>query len=333
MPYLLSFYIQFHHIFFYFILYALLGWCVEVLYAAEIKGEFVNRGFLNGPFCPVYGFGAISLIIIVKPFEKNIIFLIISCLFFPSFIEYITGFILEKLFNTSWWDYSNTKFNLQGRICLKFSIIWFLVSLLIILFIQPYIMEAIVNSIPVIYGIIIMYTLIAYLLIDLYITIISLIKLKGLFIELTRISAELKSRITMIKEIAASIKPDISTTQRNIKDKVTDALENTTRNLSNKLNNKIENINNKFENTTNNIASIISNRLSKDDDDIYDTLNKKIKELRNTYDSILDKIVYNHSRIFRAYPNLKSKHNNKTLADIQKKIKLLNLKVKKKKRN
>lgn len=334
MRYLLPFYVQFHHIFFYFILYAFLGWCVEVLYASKNKGEFVNRGFLNGPFCPVYGFGAIFLILIVKPFEKNILFLIIACLFFPSFIEYITGYILEKLFNTSWWDYSKTKFNLHGRICLKFSIIWFFVSLLLILFIHPFIIESIVNSIPVNYGFIIMNALILYLLIDIYITILSLIKLKGLFIELTRISLELKSRVAIIKEIAVSIKPmDITTTPRNIKDKITDTFENTTRNLSNKLNNKMENINNKFENTTNNIASKISNRLSRDQEDIYTNLYKRIKELKNAYDSILDKIASNHSRIFRAYPNLKSKYNNKTLTDIQKKVKLLNLKVKKKKRN
>lgn len=333
MPYLLPFYIEFNRLFFYFILYAFLGWCVEMVYSAKIKGEFVNRGFLNGPFCPVYGFGAIAIIIIIKPFEDNIIFLIIGCLFLPSFIEYITGFILEKLFNTTWWNYSDTKFNLKGRICLKFSIIWFLVSLLIILFIHPYIIEPIVNFIPITYGFIIMYTLIGYFIIDLYITTISLIKLNGLFVELVRISSELKSKINILKEIGASIKPmDISTTPRNIKNKITDTFGNTTKNLSNKLNNKIEDINDKFENTTYNIASKISSKLSKEEEDLFYTLNKKIKELRNTYDNILDKIAYNHSRIFRAYPNLKSKYYNKTLTDIQKKIKLINLKVKRKKR-
>ncbi|MFT8316148.1 MAG: putative ABC transporter permease [Clostridium sp.] len=327
MPYLFIFNIDFYHLFFYFIFYSFLGWCVEVLYSFKIKGEFVNRGFLNGPFCPVYGFGAISIIMIVKPFENNIIFLIVSCLFFPSLIEYITGFILEKLFNTTWWDYSNTKFNLQGRICLKFSIIWFLVSLIILVFIHPYIMESMVNALPLNYGIVIMYILISYFIIDLYITMISLIKLKELFAELYHISLELRSKLNTIKQIGDSINPiDVSAAPRNIKNKVTDVFENTTKNLSNTL----DNINYKLDNTTSNLVSKISSKLPKEEKDIIYTLNKKVKELKTTYEGILDKIAYNHSRIFKAYPNLKSKYGSRVLIDVQKKIKLINLKAKKK---
>ncbi|AGK95303.1 putative ABC transporter permease [Clostridium pasteurianum] len=327
MPYLFIFSIDFYHAFFYFVLYSFLGWCVEVLYSFKLKGEFVNRGFLNGPFCPVYGFGAISIITLAKPFENNIIFLILSCLFFPSFIEYITGFILEKLFNTTWWDYSGTKFNLKGRICLKFSTIWFLVSLLILIFIHPYLIEPIINAIPLNYGITIMYILMGYFIIDLYITIISLIKLKELFVELYHISLELRSKLNTIKQIGDSIKPiAVSAAPRNIKNKVTDVFENTTKNLSNKL----DNINYKIDNTTNNLVFKISSKLPKEEKDIIYTLNKKIKELKNTYEGILDKIAYNHSRIFKAYPNLKSKYGSKTLIDIQRKITLINLKAKKK---
>lgn len=327
MQYLLPFYVQFHHIFFYFLIYSFLGWCVEILYAAKIKGEFVNRGFLNGPFCPVYGFGAISLLTVTKPFENNILFLVLFSFFLPSFIEYITGFILEKLFNTKWWDYSDTSFNLQGRICIKFSIIWFLVSLLILTFIQPYLISPLVSFIPVNYGITIMYLLIIYFLIDLYITILSLIKLKGLFMEIYNLSLDLKNKLNTIKQIGYSIRSsDIPSTPRNIKNKFTDTLENTTKTLSNKL----EDINDILENVTSNISFKLSNKLSKEEIDIFNSINKKIKELRGTYDSILYKIAYNHSRLFKAYPNLKSKYITKSLLDIQKKIKLINLKSKKK---
>lgn len=309
--------IDLYHLFFYFVFYSFLGWCTEVCYSASSKGEFINRGFLAGPFCPVYGFGAISLIVIIKPVQNNIIFLIIGCLFFPSFIEYITGFILEKLFDTTWWDYSDTKFNLQGRICVKFSIIWFLVSLFITLFIQPYVVEPLIDLLPINFGFIIMYILLGYFFIDLYITISSLIRLKGLFIELNHISLELKNKLNSLSHL------DVSLAHRNIKNKVTDAFQNTTKNISYKINNKIEN-------TTYNIASKLSGRLSKDEEDIFNAVNKKIKELKTTYDGILDKIVNNYSRILKAYPNLKPKHNNKALIDIREKIRQINLKIKNK---
>ncbi|AJA46258.1 hypothetical protein CPAST_c01580 [Clostridium pasteurianum DSM 525 = ATCC 6013] len=327
MLYLLPFYAQFHHIFFYFLIYSFLGWCAEIIYAAKIKGEFVNRGFLNGPFCPVYGFGAISLLAISKSFQNNIIFLILLSLFLPSFVEYITGFILEKLFNTKWWDYSDTIFNLQGRICIKFSTIWFLVSLIILTFIQPYFIEPLVSFIPLNYGIIIMYALIVYFIVDLYITVLSLIKLKGLFIEIYNISLELKNKLNTIKQIGYSIRPmDIPAAPRNIKSKFTDVLENTSKSLSNKL----EDINDILENTTYNISLKLSNKLSKEEIDIFNSISKKIKELKNNYNNLLNKIAYNHSRFFKAYPNLKSKYITKSLLDIQKKIKLINLKSKKK---
>ncbi|WP_010237839.1 putative ABC transporter permease [Clostridium arbusti] len=320
--------IDFYHLFFYFLFYSFLGWCVEVCYSAITKGELINRGFLNGPFCPVYGFGAVLLIVIIKPFQNHTIFLIIGCLFLPSFIEYITGFILEKLFDTTWWDYSDTKFNLKGRICVKFSILWFLVSLFIILFIQPYIIDYIINLLPIKHGFIIMYILLVYFFIDLYITIISLIKLKGLFTELNHISSELKIKLNTIIQIGASINYlDVSSAPRNIKNKVTDAFQNTTKNI----NNKIEDINYKFENTTYNIASKLSGKLSNDEEDIFNTVTKKIRELKNTYDGILNKIDVNYSRIFKAYPHLKSKYSNKTLIDIKEKIKQLNVKIKDKK--
>lgn len=313
-------YFQIQHMYLYFLIYSFLGWCVEILYAAKIKGEFVNRGFLNGPFCPVYGFGAISLIIIAKPLNNNIVLLILLSLFLPSFVEYITGFILEKLFNTKWWDYSGDKFNLQGRICMKFSIMWFIVSILILVFIQPHIMKPLVDFIPLNYLTIITIVSLIYLLIDLYITIQSLIKLRALFIEIYNISLELKNKINILKQIGDSIKPiNVTAASRSIKSKFTDVLENTTKNLSNKL----EDINDILETTSFNLSSKLSNKLSKEEIDIFNTINNKIKDLRKGYDSILNKIAYNHSRFFKAYPNLKSKYITKSLADIQKKIKLI----------
>ena len=107
----------------YFFIYGFLGWCCEVIYAAIIDGKFVNRGFLNGPICPIYGFGVLFVLTLLEPIRENFLFLFIGSVILTSVLEFITGFLLEKVFKMKWWDYSNERFNIHGYICLKFSII------------------------------------------------------------------------------------------------------------------------------------------------------------------------------------------------------------------
>ena len=109
---------------FYFIIYAFLGWCTEVVYAALNTGKFVNRGFLNGPICPIYGFGIAAIVAFLAPVSNNPALLFAGSAIITSAIELITGWIMEKAFNTRWWDYSTMPFNIGGYICLKFSIAW-----------------------------------------------------------------------------------------------------------------------------------------------------------------------------------------------------------------
>ena len=109
----------------YFFIYAFMGWVVEVSFQAIHRGRFINRGFLNGPYCPIYGFGACSVIYLLSDIaEKNKLILFLGSILIASTIEFIAGFILEKIFHKRWWDYSDRRLNLGGYICLEFSIIW-----------------------------------------------------------------------------------------------------------------------------------------------------------------------------------------------------------------
>ena len=101
-----------------FLIYAFLGWCSEVVFAALNTGKFVNRGFCNGPICPIYGFGMLFVSLCLMPFRDNLPLLFILSLLLTSFIEFITGFVLEKFFNQKWWDYSKLPFNINGYVCL-----------------------------------------------------------------------------------------------------------------------------------------------------------------------------------------------------------------------
>ena len=153
----------------YFILYSFLGWCLETFYAFTVHGYFVKRGFLYGPVCPIYGFGAILLIWNLKNVKGgNFIKFWISMIVFTVF-EYIASFALEAIFNQRWWDYSNDFMNLQGRICLTFSIIWGFAGILFINHIHPFIkkkIDKIISQIPFIWQKIILFILVGILVAD-----------------------------------------------------------------------------------------------------------------------------------------------------------------------
>lgn len=131
----------------FFAVYAFLGWCVEVAYAAMCEGRFVNRGFLNGPYCPIYGFGVVLVIGLLTPLRTNGLLLFAGSVVLTSALEWLTGFVLEKVFHDKWWDYSDVPFNLNGYICLKFSILWGFACVFILEVFHPTV-EALVDLIP-----------------------------------------------------------------------------------------------------------------------------------------------------------------------------------------
>jgi uncharacterized membrane protein len=113
---------------------------METIYASKINKEFVNRGFLNGPFCPIYGFGAILVIqgsklistANLNYFAESIIIILFSIII-TTIVEFITGYILEKIFKLKWWDYSGDAMNIKGYVCLKFSLLWGILAFLLII--------------------------------------------------------------------------------------------------------------------------------------------------------------------------------------------------------
>ena len=134
------------NIIFYFIIYSFLGWCLESIYKTILLKTPTNSGFLYGPFCPMYGLGAV-LMLALSGFSHNIIIIFFMGFVFFSVWEYIVAVILEKLFKTKYWDYSDLKFNFQGRVCLKNSIYWGILGVLLVFVIQPA-LEGFVEKIP-----------------------------------------------------------------------------------------------------------------------------------------------------------------------------------------
>ena len=127
--------------FLWFIGYSFMGWVYETSICSISQKKFINRGFLKGPVCPVYGFGALVCILFLYQKTENVLILFFLGMLLTCTVEYITSVLLEKLFNSKWWDYSNRRFNLNGRICLLGAMVFGVLSVILIKVLHPLISE------------------------------------------------------------------------------------------------------------------------------------------------------------------------------------------------
>ena len=201
---------NFYELVWIFIIYAFIGWCTEVSYAALDTGKFVNRGFLNGPYCPIYGCGVVIVVAILTPLKENLLILFAGSFLLTSVLEYITGYILEKVFHNKWWDYSDKPFNIKGYVCLKFSIYWGLACTFIMDIIHPIIYAAI-RFIPFVLGVVLLSIIMCVFAADCIITVTTILKFN--------------KRLKVMDEMAASIHRLSDEIGENIYENVTDVIE------------------------------------------------------------------------------------------------------------
>ena len=193
-----------------FFVYAFLGWCTEVSYAALQTGKFVNRGFLNGPVCPIYGFGVVIILACLTPLKQHFILLFLGSVVLTSLLELVTGFVLEKLFHQRWWDYSDDPFNIGGYICLKFSIAWGLACLFVVDILHPTI-QWVIALVPRGLGWVLLGVFAACMAVDLAATVSTI--------------AKLNRKLEHIDQLAGRIREASNEFGENLADKVLDAAE------------------------------------------------------------------------------------------------------------
>lgn len=254
-----------------FMVYAFLGWCTEVAYAALDTGRFVNRGFLNGPVCPIYGCGVVIVVSLLTPLKENLAILFIGSLILTTLLELLVGWGLETLFHHHWWDYSMYPFNFKGYICLKFSILWGLACTFVMDVFHPFIMK-LIRIIPHIVGVVILIILIVLFIADCIITVSTVLKfnkrlrlLEDLQQQLDRLSVGIGEKIykntTEAIEITDKVKEDI--TER--KEEFTSGI-----------------------------------------DEYKQALEEKNKELQKKYQEVLQEHTIFQNRLLKAFPNMKS---------------------------
>ena len=152
-----------------FFIYSVIGYICEVINCYMANKKLKDRGFLLGPYCPIYGFGAILLTLTLTKYKTDLLILLSTSMIICGLLEYLTSYVLEKIFKMRWWDYSNKKFNINGRICLETLIPFSIGGVIIIKFLNP-IFFNMINNINIIFLRILAFIISCILIIDLTIS-------------------------------------------------------------------------------------------------------------------------------------------------------------------
>ena len=201
-----------YQILWYFVIYSFAGWCVEVVFHAMKAHRLVNRGFLNGPVCPVYGFGVVLVFAAVHLIvdgsggslqDISLIMLYPIGVILTTSVELLGGYMLDKTFHARWWNYSNEKFNFRGYICLKFSLLWGLGVVFLVKFAHPFIDRATVQFLPYIVGIWIILVLIIAYFADFVVSVLIMLKFNHSLEELDQIQKDMRIVSDQITKLVA----------------------------------------------------------------------------------------------------------------------------------
>lgn len=161
-----------------FLMYSIVGWGIEVILSLVREKKFVDRGFLLGPYCPIYGYGMLLIVFLLKDYTDNVLVLFILSMVICLLLEYMVSYFMELLFKARWWDYSNKKYNINGRICLEYGFLFGIGGTLIMYVVHPFIMGIISNFSRI--GILIIgITLLVLFVIDNVISFNVIFKIKG----------------------------------------------------------------------------------------------------------------------------------------------------------
>ena len=184
----------------YFIIYSFLGWVMESTVRSISDKKIINTGFLRGPFCPIYGIGAIIMLLFLDRFQDKPIWLFFIAITVLTIWEYLVGVLLEKMFKTKYWDYSDHKFNLQGRVCLTNSICWGILGVVFVRYLHPFIERILLNiDKTLIYYIISIITVV--LTVDFIATVVRVKNIKATLQKVEQLNKEIKEKLKEIKEL------------------------------------------------------------------------------------------------------------------------------------
>lgn len=280
-----------YNLLFYFMIYSFAGWCGEVVFATIRHGKFVNRGMLHGAYCPIYGFGLIIVIVCLTPIKDSWLLLFVGSAALTTVLEFVTGFVLDKIFGRRWWDYSNKKFNIGGYICPQFTVVWGLACLLIMKVVQP----AIAFAVGLIWkplGIIILCLFYVAIITDVILTFPEVKKLR----KEIRLIDELEKQLTAVSDSIGS----------GLSDKTSQAVEFSKEHgiTPEEMQKKADELKTRLETASDGVKQRNAERLS----EIKDNASERREELTarvNELNEKLSELKAKHKRLYKAFPSLK----------------------------
>lgn len=191
---------KFSFVFLLFLVYSLLGWCGEMIYCSVGQRKLCEkRGFLNGPICPIYGHGALVVLLCLNGGCKNPLLTFLLGAILTSLVEYVTSYAMEKLFHMRWWDYSQYKFHINGRVCLLNSTLFGLASVFLCHFANPPIAAWLTNLLASGVAVPLALVLLAVYLADIVLSVRSAIQLGDRLAKLHAIQGELSEKLEALK--------------------------------------------------------------------------------------------------------------------------------------
>lgn len=265
-----------------FFFYSFAGWCCEVIFAACKTGRFVNRGFLLGPVCPIYGFGVAAVVLLIAPIHAHWLQAYLIAVIVPTVIEYFVGWLADKLLHTRLWDYSGMPLNLNGYVCLLFSLVWGLACLLIVYVIHPVVLK-LFALIPTALGWALLALFTAVILTDLILTGIE--------------AAKIPKRLQAMDEIERNL--------RRISDSIGSNLSQRTLDLWDRSQEKLPARSEKWEELLNSLGTKKQEFLSQRD------------EMLEKYRGLLEKPSKSYTRLAKAFPHLQQTESYRRLERVR----------------
>lgn len=281
-----------YFLFYNFILYCFFGWIYESCLVSFRKKAWVNRGFLNGPILPIYGAGATIVYIFIAPIQDNSALVFVIGALLATILEYVTSYVMERLFHAKWWDYSNNRYNIKGRVCLLATMFWGFLSILMTDVLQPA-MNSIINWIPRRIGEVAGVVIFVLFVIDIMVTVVCTLQLDQKFAELAKIREEISDYLESTR---------LYETKEEWKNRFEElSIASISDSFREQLDLRVTQIGSRFENR--------------------EELEQKFKGIVSRYNKSAELKNIVHKRILRAFPNMKSLRSDKILDDLRKKRK------------
>lgn len=301
---------------FFFYFYCFFGWCFESAYVSIRNKRLVNRGFMRGPFLPLYGTGAIMMLLVSMPFQDNLLMGYVAGCIGATALEYVTGVVMEALFKVRYWDYSDQKFNFQGHICLSSTLAWGLLTILMTEWMHKPV-ERFVLRIPLEILTPVTLILTAVICADFALSFKAAMDLRDVLIRMEKAKEELVRIQKRLDVIIAVTNEELTNKKDNIAGSISQYRDNLAENMETRVEDLKENIEDKLERMKNRVLTKPGDYLENIKEEL---LELKIKYIRSIEERESLSRLKNFLRrdLIHTYPSMSSKRFKEALEELKK---------------